>query len=48
MESQIYADYDEKFQYFLGLALFLILLDFILLERKNKHLKNIQLFGDRK
>ena len=48
MESQIYADYDEKFQYFLGFALFLILLDFILLERKNKHLKNLQLFGDRK
>lgn len=48
MESQIYADYDEKFQYFLGLALLLILLDFILLERKNKYLKNLNLFGDRK
>lgn len=48
MESQIYADYDEKFQYFIGLALFLILLDFILLERKNKYLKNLKLFGDRK
>lgn len=48
MESQIYADYDEKFQYFLGLALLLILLDFILLERKNKYFKNLQLFGDRK
>jgi Ca-activated chloride channel family protein len=48
MESQIYADYDDKFQYFIALALFLILLDFILLERKNRHLKNLQLFGDRK
>lgn len=46
MESQIYADYDEKFQYFIGLGLFLILLDFIILERKNRHLKNIKLFGD--
>jgi len=48
MESQIYADYDEKFQYFIGLALFLILLDFLVLERKNKYLKNLKLFGDRK
>jgi len=48
MESQIYADYDEKFQYFIGLALFLILLDFLILERKNKYLKNLKLFGDRK
>ena len=48
MESQIYADYDEKFQYFIGLALFLILLNFLVLERKNKYLKNLKLFGDRK
>jgi Ca-activated chloride channel family protein len=48
MESQIYADYDEKFQYFIGLALLLILLDFTVLERKNKYLKNLKLFGDRK
>lgn len=46
LESQVYADYDEKFQYFIGLGLFLILLDFIVLERKNKYLKNIKLFGD--
>ena len=46
LESQVYADYDEKFQYFIGLGLFLILLDFIILERKNKYLKNIKLFGD--
>ncbi|MGE5393224.1 MAG: vWA domain-containing protein [Candidatus Saccharibacteria bacterium] len=46
LESQVYADYDEKFQYFIGFGLFLILLDFIVLERKNKYLKNIKLFGD--
>ena len=46
MESQIYADYDEKFQYFIGLGLFLLLLEFVILERKNKYLKNIKLFGD--
>lgn len=47
VESQIYADYDDKFQYFVGLALFLIFLDFMILERKNKYLKNFKLFGDR-
>lgn len=46
LESQVYADYDEKFQYFIGLGLFLLLLDFVILERKNKYLKNIKLFGD--
>ncbi len=48
MESQIYADYDEKFQYFIGLAILFILLDFIILERKNRYFKNLKLFGDRK
>lgn len=46
LESQVYAEYDEKFQYFIGLGLLLIFLDFIVLERKNRYLKNIKLFGD--
>ncbi|MDP2339014.1 MAG: VWA domain-containing protein [Bacteroidota bacterium] len=48
LETQIYADYDDKFQYFIGLGLFLILLDFMILERKNKYLKNLKLFGEGK
>lgn len=48
LESQIYADYADQFQYFIGLGLFLILLDFMILERKNKYLKNFKLFGERK
>ena len=48
LESQIYADYDDQFQYFIGLGLLLILLDFLILERKNKYLKNYRLFADRK
>ncbi len=48
LETQIYADYDDKFQYFIGMGLFLILLNFMILERKNKYLKNFKLFGDRK
>ncbi len=48
LETQIYADYDDKFQYFIGFGLFLILLDFMILERKNKYLKNYKLFGEGK
>jgi Ca-activated chloride channel family protein len=48
LETQIYADYDDKFQYFIALVIFLILLDFMVLERKNKYLKNFKLFGERK
>ncbi|MCD6565646.1 MAG: VWA domain-containing protein [Bacteroidales bacterium] len=44
LETRIYSEYDEKFQYMIGLALILILFDFILLERKNKYLKDIKLF----
>lgn len=48
LETQIYADYADKFQYFIGFGLFLIFLDFMILERKNKYLKNFKLFGERK
>ena len=48
LETQAYADYDDKFQYFIGLGLILILLDFLILERRNKYLKSFKLFADRK
>lgn len=44
IDSKIYSDYEENFQYFVFLALFLLLIDFIILERKNKIFKNINLF----
>lgn len=47
LETQIYADYDDKFQYFIGFGIFLILIEFMILERKNKYLKNFKLFGER-
>jgi len=43
-EAKIYADYDDRFQYLAGLALILLLIDIFVLERKNKYLKNIDLF----
>ncbi len=44
MESLVYSDYDDQFQYFFAIGLILILLEFVILERKNKFLKNIKLF----
>lgn len=45
IESQVYSDYEDQFQWFIGFSIFLLLLDYLLLERKNKYLKNIKLFG---
>lgn len=44
LESVVYTEFDEQYQYFIGIALFLLLLDYCILERKNKYLKNIRLF----
>jgi Ca-activated chloride channel family protein len=45
VESRVYSEYEDQFQWFIGFALLMILLDFLILERKNKYLKNIKLFG---
>ncbi len=45
MESMVYSEYEEQFQWFIGFAILMILIDFLVLERKNKYLKNIKLFG---
>jgi len=45
MESLVYSDYEDQFQWFLGFAILMLLFDFLILARKNKYLKNIKLFG---
>jgi Ca-activated chloride channel family protein len=45
LESKIYSDYDERFQYFFGLALFLLIIEFFILNRKNRWLMRLKLFG---
>jgi Ca-activated chloride channel family protein len=45
METRVYSDYDDQFQYFFAVGLFLLLVEFLILERKNKYLMNIKLFG---
>ena len=45
MESRVYSEYDDQFQYLFAAGLLLILFEFIILERKNKYLKKIKLFS---
>ncbi len=44
METRTYSEYDDQFQYFFAIGLLLLLLEFIILDRKNRYLKNIHLF----
>jgi len=44
MDVKTYSDYDERFQYFFGLALILLFADMFILERKNRWLSKIKLF----
>jgi len=44
LESTMYTEYNDQFQIFAAIALFLLLIDFIIMERKNRRLANIRLF----
>jgi Ca-activated chloride channel family protein len=44
LESRVYSDYNDQFIYFIIVAFVLVLIDFMLLERKNKLLRNFRLF----
>jgi len=45
LDSAIYSEYEDIFQYFVSLALFFLILDFVILNRKNKHLEKMKLFN---
>ena len=45
-EAQLYADYEDQFQWFLGLALLLIVIDSFILERKTQWFKRLGLFNN--
>lgn len=45
MKEKIYSEYDDQFQYLFGLAFLLLFLEFMILERKNKWLTKLNLFG---
>jgi Ca-activated chloride channel family protein len=44
--SKIYTEYEDRFQYFLGFALFFLIMDFFISERKNKWISKWNLFGE--
>lgn len=45
MKEKIYSEYDDQFQYLFAVALTLLILEFVILERKNKWLTKLNLFG---
>lgn len=44
LESSVYTEYNDQFQIFAAIALFFILFDFLIMDRKNRKLTNIRLF----
>jgi Ca-activated chloride channel family protein len=44
LESTMYTEYNDQFQIFAALALLILIVDFIIMERKNRRLANIRLF----
>ena len=44
IEARIYSEYEEMFQYPIAFALFLLFIEFLILDRKNRRLKHIRLF----
>ena len=46
-ETKVYADYNEQYQGFVLLALFILLVDFFIFNRKNKALSRLDIFGEK-
>lgn len=47
-ESQKFIDYEDQFQWFLGIALFFLVLDLVVFERKTQWVRKINLFNEKK
>lgn len=46
LESKMYSDYEDQFQWFIGVALLLFLIEFLISERVSEWFKKINLFGN--
>ncbi len=44
LEGTVYTEYNDQFQIFAGAALLLLLIDFLVMDRKNRRLANLKLF----
>lgn len=45
IDSKVYSDYDEKYQILAWIALFFIILEFFVLDRKNRVFRKVKLFS---
>jgi Ca-activated chloride channel family protein len=45
IESQIFTDYDHQYQYFIAMAILLLLAEFSIIERRNKKIKGLNLLN---
>ena len=45
LDTLVYSEYDDQFQYFFAIGILLLLLEFLILERKNKYLMKVKLFS---
>ncbi|NNF02686.1 MAG: VWA domain-containing protein [Bacteroidia bacterium] len=45
---KMFTDYEEQFQYFLGLALIFLIIEFSMSERKSRWIQKLNLFGGKK
>ena len=48
LESKMYTDYEDQFQWFLGLALLLYFIEFLISERVSEWFKKLNVYGDAK
>lgn len=46
MDTKVYSEYEEQYQYFLGFGILLLIIEFLILQKKNKYLVNIKLFNN--
>ena len=44
LEGKMYTEYNDQFQIFAGAALLLLLIEFMIMERKNRKLSNLRIF----
>lgn len=45
-KEKIFSEYDDQFQYLFGLALLLLIIEFFILERRNRLIQKLNLFGE--
>ncbi len=45
-DSKVISDYEDRFQYFLALALLMLLFEFIITDKKGKYFRDVNIFGE--